>query len=189
MTARQRAKLWSGLVFGASFVVTVSLLAEACGSVDGPPPVSIGSPAHLIAALPNRALTPGAADPRVTQANIGRTICVRGYSSKVRPPVGVTEKIKRQQMVAYGDAAYPMSDFELDHLISLELGGAPASPKNLWPQPYERSGLIGKGRGSETKDHFENFLHVEVCLGKMSLAEAQREISTNWLDYKAADGA
>lgn len=65
---------------------------------------------------------------------------------------------------------------EVDHLISLELGGM-NSEANLWPQPYNRhSGAPGAG----AKDIVENTLHREVCSGSLTLADAQRRISTNW---------
>ena len=70
-----------------------------------------------------------------------------------------------------------MRDYEEDHLISLELGGSPSSPRNLWPEPHH---VIG-GWGSYTKDKLENRLHSMVCHGQISLAEAQHEIATDWI--------
>jgi len=125
--------------------------------------------------LPDPACTPGAADPRVTQATIGSTICAPGYTATVRPPANVTDKIKREQMIAYGLHGKALADFELDHLVGLELGGAPADVANLWPEPR-----AGEGNARE-KDAVENFLHREVCRGAMQLSEAQRQIATDWL--------
>ncbi len=42
--------------------------------------------------LPDPRCTPGAIDPAVTQANIRRTICVSGYTTKVRPPAEQTDR-------------------------------------------------------------------------------------------------
>lgn len=56
------------------------------------------------------------------QDNIGSTICRRGYTRSVRPRVAVNEAIKRQTLVAH-EAGGPMTSYELDHLIPLELGG------------------------------------------------------------------
>ena len=79
---------------------------------------------------PDRGCTPGAIDPRVTQANLGQTICRRGgYTGSVRPPESYTEALKRSQIPAYG--AYrgsSLSDYEEDHLVSLELGGSRRQP-------------------------------------------------------------
>ena len=126
------------------------------------------------AGLPDPACTPGAIDPRVTQASIASTICARGYTATVRPPVSVTEPIKRQEMAAYGLQGQPLSTTELDHLIALELGGAAADVANLWPQPWGGDG------NAHMKDAVENFLNREVCRETIALADAQRMIATDW---------
>lgn len=72
------------------------------------------------------------------------------------------------------------------HLISLELGGSPDSPQNLWPEPHH---VIG-GWGSYAKDKLENRLHSMVCRRRISLEQAQRAIATNWIAaYKQYVGA
>jgi hypothetical protein len=126
-----------------------------------------------ISGKPDNACTPGAIDPGVTQENIGETICVRGYTSGVRPPFSVSNKIKTERMQAYS-AAGTKADYELDHLISLELGGCPDCVANLWPEPYNDS------PGARQKDEVENFLHREVCGRRMSLHDAQEKIATDW---------
>ena len=79
--------------------------------------------------------TPGVLNPDVTQATIGTTICVQGWTRSVRPPTEYTNALKLRQMRAYGEIG-PPSAFQEDHLISLELGGHPTDPRNLWPEPY-----------------------------------------------------
>ena len=123
--------------------------------------------------LPDPACTPGEADPRVTTANLTSTICKSGYTKTVRPVVQVTNKIKQVQMLAYGNAD-SLSNYELDHLIPLELGGCPDCPANLWPEPYAGS------LGAKEKDKVENYLHREVCNGRLALETAQQEIAANW---------
>jgi hypothetical protein len=123
--------------------------------------------------LPDGACTPGGISPAVTQDNIHSTICVSGYSTSVRPPESVTNKIKKERLVAYGDTD-SMSDYELDHLISLELGGCPDCVSNLWPEPYANP------LGAHEKDKVENYLHKEVCDGTITLHDAQEEIATDW---------
>ncbi|OBS09684.1 hypothetical protein Thpro_022012 [Acidihalobacter prosperus] len=130
-------------------------------------------------ALPNPRLTPGALNPAVTQANIHETICVRGYTRSIRPPERYTESLKRRQIREYD---YPQDMnrlwfFEEDHLISLELGGSPSSPRNLWPEPHRVAG----GWGSYAKDRLENKLNHLVCSGRLPLADAQRMIARNWI--------
>src|SRR5277367_38835 len=77
--------------------------------------------------LPNPTLEPGAINPDVTQANINRTICVRGWTKTVRPPTSYTNALKLQQMKEY-HLAGTASDYQEDHLISLEMGGNPTDP-------------------------------------------------------------
>jgi len=126
--------------------------------------------------LPNRALTPGATNPAVTQSNIDRTICLTGYTKTIRPSSSYTTALKRQQLAAgynyHGDLS--TSDYEEDHLISLELGGSPTSVQNLWPEPYAAA------EGARVKDKIENELHDLVCSGQLTLRAAQRAIATNW---------
>lgn len=126
--------------------------------------------------LPDPKCTPGAADPKVTRANIQQTICVPGYTEKVRPPVSVTNKIKAERMKAYEYTDAP-TNYELDHLIPLELGGCPDCVANLWPEPYNIQD------SARIKDKLENRLHKLVCNGTMTLEEAQMEISTDWSKY------
>ena len=112
--------------------------------------------------------TPGVINPDVTQATIGSTICVRGWTRTIRPPTEYTNELKRKQMRAYGLGG-SMSDYQEDHLISLELGGHPTDPRNLWPEPYPRATVV---------DGIENDLNAQVCAGTLSLADAQRREST-----------
>ena len=71
--------------------------------------------------------------------------------------------------------------YEEDHLISLELGGAPADPRNLWPEPYADSLPDWRSTGAATKDGFETTLKDEVCAGTITLAQAQADIGDHWV--------
>lgn len=126
--------------------------------------------------LPDPVCTPGAVDPQVTQDNIDATICVSGYASSVRPPVSYTEPLKFKIMDAYGYAD-SASNYELDHLIPLEIGGSPTDVRNLWPEPHYTT------PNSYDKDGFENYLHDQICSGSLDLKTAQNEIATNWVKY------
>ena len=123
------------------------------------------------AVIPDSSCTPGVTNPDVTQDNIDQTICVSGFTKTIRPPVSYTNNLKREQIHAYGFLDTNMKDYEEDHLISLELGGSPNDPKNLWPEPH--------GSPNE-KDLVENYLNEQVCERKITLEEAQKEISTDW---------
>lgn len=126
--------------------------------------------------LPDRKATPGAVNHHVTQANIQSTICRSGYSASVRPPSSYTTALKVKQLHAgyTYDGDRSTSDYEEDHLISLELGGSPTSIKNLWPEPYAATG------NAYVKDQIENKLHDLVCNGELRLRTAQHDEASNW---------
>jgi len=112
--------------------------------------------------------TPGVLNPDVTQETIGETICMRGWTKTVRPPTEYTNALKLRQMRVYGLTGSP-SEFQEDHLVSLELGGHPTDPRNLWPEPYPRAARV---------DLIENELNAKVCSRTLSLADAQLREST-----------
>jgi hypothetical protein len=128
-------------------------------------------------ARPDPHLTPGAANPAVTQANIRETICRGGYTQRIRPPRKYTERLKRQQIRQYRYTDRRLRDYEEDHLVSLGIGGSPTDPRNLWPEPRH---VIG-GWGSDAKDKLEDRLHTAVCRGPLPLAEAQRAMAGDWI--------
>jgi hypothetical protein len=55
-----------------------------------------------------------------------------------------------------------MACYEEDHLISLENGGNPTDPRNLWPEPYNTM-VGGVIMGAHQKDVVEGFIHDEIC--------------------------
>jgi hypothetical protein len=127
--------------------------------------------------LPDPHCTPGSVDPAVTQANIGATICRSGYTKTVRPPESQTERFKFDQ--AYPAYAVPDgTKTELDHLVSLELGGS-NDASNLWPEPQPTP---------NPKDRVENVLHDAVCSDRVTLAAAQQAIAANWTTAAARLG-
>jgi hypothetical protein len=111
--------------------------------------------------------TPGVLNPAVTQSNIASTICRHGWTKTIRPPSDYTNALKLKQMREYGVGGSP-SDYQEDHLVSLELGGHPTDPRNLWPEPYPRASEV---------DAIENDLNGKVCSGELSLDAAQLEES------------
>jgi hypothetical protein len=62
---------------------------------------------------------------------------------------------------------------EIDHLISLELGGS-NDIANLFPEPGSGSAAY------QIKDKLENRLHTMVCARQITLATARQGIATNW---------
>jgi hypothetical protein len=149
-----------------------------------PTPTStlVASP-RLLPGDPSPALTPGGTNPAVTQANIHSTICVSGWTATVRPPVSYTNPLKVEQLNEYGYTDTNLADYEEDHLISLEIGGAPRDPRNLWPEPYAVGLSDGRAVGARVKDQYENRLHELVCSGQMRLATAQADIAHDWISH------
>jgi hypothetical protein len=97
-------------------------------------------------------------------------ICISGYASGARD---VSDAEKADVYARYGIVWVPYAH-EVDHLISLELGGSNAI-RNLWPEPYA-------GRwGARTKDVLENRLHELVCEGRLASASAQRQEANDWV--------
>jgi hypothetical protein len=144
--------------------VTFSVQLSSCHASDG-------------GQLPDPHCTPGSVDPAITQADIATTICRSGYTATVRPPASETNKAKFD--VAYPAYGIPTSDrSELDHLVSLELGGS-NDITNLWPEV---------GTVPNPKDKVENALHKAVCEGKVTLTAAQRAIAADWQTAESSLG-
>jgi hypothetical protein len=138
-----------------------------------PPPGSCHATGSGLYSEPDPTCTPGSLNPAVTQATIAQTICVSGWTETIRPSESVTEPEKLGSLTAYGDGGSP-HQYEYDHLVSLELGGALNDPRNLWPEP---------GASPNPKDTVENDLHRMVCDSQLQLAQAQHIIATNWIGW------
>lgn len=115
------------------------------------------------------------ASPAVTQENVATTICVKGYTATVRPPVSYTRKVKRSLLKARGIPLANARLYELDHIIPLEAGGHPTDPKNLQLQ------LWAGPRNAHIKDHLENAYHRAICDGTVTLAIAQGYFAGIWV--------
>jgi hypothetical protein len=119
-------------------------------------------------ALPDRRCTPGAYYAKATRTRI----CRPGYAARIRH---VTQATKARVYAAYGiGRRFDGRDGEVDHLVSLELGGS-NSVANLFPE------AASPRPGSHEKDRLENRLHDEVCAGRISLRRAQRLVAQGWV--------
>lgn len=180
-------------VLGFALVLALALSASAQGIIKGsaasmkkPLPDLAAGPTktcHAVGALPDPTCTPGVTNPLITQGNTKNNICKKGWSgvnpytgktakgtASLRPPTSYTGKLKAIQMKEYG-LKKPIGSYEEDHLISLQLGGNPVDPRNLWPEfPHSIN----------QKDVFEGFLKRQVCAGAITLAQAQQDIATDW---------
>lgn len=157
----------------ASIAIAGAITAGVVSHTGAPTRVSSASDIY-----PSAQLTPGTINPDITQANIAQNICNPAWSTKSeRPASNYTTGLKIKQIVQYGYKDTATASYEEDHLISLELGGNPTDPNNLWPEPYTAS--IADG-GARIKDKVENYLHAQVCAGTITLEQAQHEVSTDW---------
>jgi len=132
--------------------------------------------------LPDPACTPGALNPDVTPSSIKTTICVSGWTATIRPSTSYTNTLKKQGITDYGYTDTNMSDYEEDHFLPLELGGAPKAPTNLWPEPHAGS------QNSTSKDAVENKVKKAVCAGKAALRAAQQAMLADWTTAEATLG-
>jgi hypothetical protein len=164
--------------------------------------IAVAQDAVPAIALPDPHLFPGATNPNITPENINENICRSGWSTRsIRPPASYTTALKRVQMRSLGyttpnplprvqtasgkstkpdlkqcvDDSSNLACYEEDHLVSLELGGDPRSPSNLWPEPW-----FGPWN-AHVKDRLENVLHRMVCAGETPLREAQQAIASDWV--------
>lgn len=121
---------------------------------------------------PDRKLTPG------DMVNISvADLCKVGYTSTVRH---VPQALAKAVFKNYGIDYAKHSQYEVDHLISLELGGS-NDIKNLWPQKYCSSSTAGKTCfGAREKDVVETNLHKRICKGEITVEQAQKIIVTDW---------
>ena len=115
-----------------------------------------------------------ALNPDVTDDTLAQTICVTGYTATIRPSTSYTNGIKRRLLREQGIDESHISDYELDHLIPLAVGGHPRKLSNLQLQPW-----TGENSATE-KDGLERRLQHKVCNGEINLVDAQYCIAEDW---------
>jgi hypothetical protein len=152
--------------------VGVALLAAALGTFLGYNYVS-SPPATraTVRAVPDPRLTPGA-----THAVSANDVCTVSYSDDARLlPASIQQRVLQE----YGMAGAQAQGYELDYLISPQLGGTD-DIRNLWPEPESSTAW-----NVDAKDALESRLHQLVCQGKINLVTAQRDLATDWISaYK-----
>ena len=136
--------------------------------------------------LPDQHCTPGALNPKVTQATLAATICHAGYTTTIRPPTSITNKEKLANAKSYSYVGR-LNFAEYDHLVSLELGGDPNDSRNLWVEPPSPGHKTNSGVHNP-KDTVENRAKSLVCKHEVLLNVMQRAIATNWVTALAAVG-
>jgi hypothetical protein len=138
---------------------------------------------------------PGAINPAVTRENLAQTLCNHQHYDRQmrpvkkggftwihwqRPPTSYTNAIKFALMDKAGIPRSQSALFELDHAASIEDGGDPSSPLNLWLEPYTGP------YGARVKDRIETFLAHRICDGTVDLDEARHELLTDWVEAYTA---
>ena len=174
-------KNFSWLWFWLSLILTFTVVLSACG----PPGIthmprgpSILAEPHWGAQtktsgcqnngpLQDAACTPGDIFPNVTW----RDVCTPGYARSVRD---VPQSIKNKAYAGYGITRRLPGQYEVDHLVSLQLGGS-NDLSNLWPE------AASPKPGFHEKNRVENYLRDQVCKANITLKAAQVAIASNWV--------
>lgn len=81
----------------------------------------------------------------------------------------VTREMKVEVAQHYGIPESEWKNYEFDHLIPLAVGGN-SHVENLWPQPSSQND------GPNSKDKLEYNLYLQLSAGKITQAEAVRQI-------------
>jgi hypothetical protein len=116
--------------------------------------------------LPDRGMTPGG----VASTDL-RKVCKRAYVKSFKPvPPDVVAQVYKEYGIQHPDP----TDYEIDQLVSLDLGGS-NDIFNLWPQSTRT-----RPWNAQLKNRLEKRLRQLVCTGKLSLVEAQSALATDW---------
>jgi hypothetical protein len=144
----------------------------------GGPTVSVGRTVLLaprtkasgcrLGASPDRRCSPGAYYSGLTR----NVICAPNFRTSSIRNVPDSERFAVEQEYGIEPGHYGRT-LEIDHIVSLELGGSNAIA-NLFPEEEDAH------PGYRVKDRLENRLHALVCGGAMTLRSAQRRIASNW---------
>jgi Putative zinc-finger len=154
---------------GPSWVVASAMLVAALLGVEflstrsGP---SLNPAEPRTGARPIPYLTPGATRP-VDAVDL----CAMRRTAPRVIPARVRQAVVRD----YSMELVSAHDYELDYLITPELGGSD-DRRNLWPERYS-SDLWN----AHVKDELERLLPRLVCAGTLPLATAQRDMATDWI--------
>ncbi len=142
------------------------LLVTAGGAVMMRQPVDrSGDDEAVRAALPVSSLTPGAwSSVRPDE------LCAAAATT---PPIPTS--VRDHVLVSYGMQGVPADQYELDYLVTPELGGVP-DPRNVWPQWY-----VAEPWNALVKDELERLLSSMVCSGRLELRVAQTDMAQDWV--------
>ena len=132
--------------------------------------------------VPDPSCTPGGVNPTVTVEVLRdpayRTSCTRNSATSATQKNGTYGWYKIPHPTNNTGAHQTC---ELDHLVSLELGGADTLD-NIWPQ-CGPPGVQLRQRYFKQKDLVENYLAAQVKAGAIDLTDAQYGIARDWTQY------
>lgn len=166
-TARERVPFSVGRLAGA-----VAVFAGVCVVAL----VIFGTTVNAEGPKPKSGITPGETRP-ITIEEVCRNPEAQVVSGDI------PEQTRQKVFAAYGIRSPGRDQFEVDYLITPDLGGT-ESIRNLWPEPYSARW------NARVKDKLEQRLHQLVCSGKLDLATAQHDIAVDWIGaYKRYVGA
>lgn len=153
----RRAALWRAAPAVAAVAsVAIAMLVVFGGTVSAEGP------------RPKNSLTPGETRP------ISLSEVCRLPEASADSDQNIPAETRRAVLAEYGMTSEEAGAYEVDYLITPELGGA-ESIRNLWPQPYSARW------NARVKDRLERRLHQLVCQGKVDLKTAQHDISADWI--------
>ena len=169
-TDRQQPPIGAAAAQAAVLVTAVLIAAAAMLS----PPSRAGSglfpetlsPRMGFNTLPDASLTPG---------SVLRTTAAELCAGQPRADRTITPPVRQAVLRAYGMEDVPAMEYELDFLVTPELGGA-NDRENLWPERYG-----SRVWNARVKDDLERLLPRMVCEGRLELEIAQRDIAVDWI--------
>lgn len=129
--------------------------------------VIFGTTVNAEGPKPKSGITPGETRP-ITIAEVCRNPDAQVVSDHI------PEETRQRVFAAYGIKPAGPNQFEVDYLITPDLGGT-ESIRNLWPEPYSARW------NARVKDKLEQRLHQLVCSGKLDLPTAQHDIAADWI--------
>jgi hypothetical protein len=153
----------------SSLLQSIAATTLTLAAFTGPAPAAAAAhvECRVRGALPDPACTPGATFGDATEHDV----CTPGWAGRHR---NVSSATKRRIYASYGIAHHGRGEYEVDHLVSLELGGSNTAA-NLFPE------AANPRPGFHEKDRLEDRLHRLVCDGTLGLAAAQQMIRSDWL--------
>jgi hypothetical protein len=179
------------VVTGRFLVAIFAMVLVADAALADDLPDSAKTPGAILETVPNEQVASCLSDKTGTNVQVDDAItidliCAPGYSKCIRDvPQSEKASVYRSYGLMGNHTGYcdTKQGCEVDHLISVELGGS-NDQSNLWPEPYQ-----GTTWNAHVKDQLENFLHRQVCQGNIALDQAQQEIAKDWItSYKARLG-